>query len=151
MYQIDEDALYYFTAKQGDKYRTLFIGWLRHDFIKSMEQIDGVGSYAHIKLTVGENTFVTDVGAPLYLLNYENDSIFEFAGDNGELDMFPSGNIPDDLDMDPVIDFPSFFHKEVEPLIEFKLFDKFWAQHEGMWVPLDVDSGFNSKTNRWGR
>ena len=72
MYQINEDALYYFTAKQGDKYRTLFVGWLTPDLIRRFRQIDGEGSYAQIRLTVGENTFVINVSAPLYLLNYSN-------------------------------------------------------------------------------
>ena len=142
MIEINEDELYYFTARnKPGQYETLFVGWLRRDLIKAFEQIDGVGSYAHMRLTVGENTFVTNVSAPLYLLNYSNDRIFEFAGDNGELDMFPSGNIPEDLEMDPVIDFPSYFTKDVEPYIEFKLFNKFWANKDGVWIPLTVDAG----------
>lgn len=137
-YEIDEDQLYYFTARQDGVYHTAFVGWLRRDLVKAFEHIDGVGSYAHIRLTIGETTFITNVGAPLYLLNYENDDIFEFAGDNNELDMYPSGNVPDDLGMDPIIDFPSYFTKGVEPLIKFKLFNKFWENKDGIWIPLNV-------------
>src|SRR5579859_472992 len=98
MFEVDESVLYYFTAKSDNKYHTVFAGWLRRDLIKAFEQIDGVGSFAHIKLILGENTFIANVGAPLYLLNYENDDIFEFAEDNDELDLYPSGNLPHELD-----------------------------------------------------
>jgi len=141
MIEINENVLYYFTALNDQRqYVTLFVGWLRRDLIKAFEQIDGVGNFAHIKLTIGENTFVSNVGSPLYLLNYENDEIFNFVetGQNDELDLFPSGNVPDELEMDPVIDYPAYFTEGVEPLIEFKLFNHFWAQREGMWVPIDV-------------
>jgi hypothetical protein len=138
---IKENKLYYFTAlNDKQQYQTIFVGWLRVDLIKAFEAVDGVSSYANIKMTVGENTFTAHVGAPLYLLDYENDEIFNYAGDSGELNLFPSGNIPPDLDMSPIIDFPSYFKKGVEPLIEFKLFNKFWAQLDGAWVPLDMNN-----------
>ena len=77
---------------------------------------------------------------PLYLINYENDDAFAFVeeGQNQELELFPSGNIPEDLDMDPVIDYPRCFSKGVEPHIEFKLFNKLWANQDGEWIPIDV-------------
>ena len=137
-FETDEDDLYYFTTLANNRYETMFIGWLTDEMIKAFEEVDGVESFANIKLTVGENTFVANIGAPLYLLNYENDDIFEFAGDNNELDLYPSGNIPDDLDMEPIIDYPTYVTREVEPLIDFKLFNRFYANNNGVWVPLDI-------------
>lgn len=136
--EIDEDKLYYFTALHGNKYHTLFIGWLRMDLIRAFKSVDGVSSYAHIRMTVGENTFIAHVGAPLYLLDYNNDDIFDHAGELGELDLFPSGNIPPNLEMEPVVDYPTYFKKSVEPMFEFKLFNKFWVQEDGHWLELDV-------------
>lgn len=136
--EIDEDKLYYFTALHENKYHTIFVGWLRVDLIKAFKEVDGVSSFAHIRMTVGENTFISHIGAPLYLLDYEDDDIFEFAGDNQELDLFPSGNYPDDMDMEPIIDYPSYFTKDVEPMLQFKLFNKFWAQRDGEWLELDI-------------
>jgi hypothetical protein len=134
--KVDENEMYYFTAFSEGKYQTLFVCWCRRDFIKAFEAINGVSNFAHIKVSLGEHTFITDLNAPLYLLNYENDKIFEFAGDYNELDLYPSGNTPTDSDMGRTIAFPSYFTKGVEPLIEFKLFNKFWVQREGAWVPL---------------
>jgi hypothetical protein len=139
MIEINDDTLYYFTALNNkNQYETVFAGWLRRDLIKAFQKIDGVGSFAHIRITLGENTFIANVGSPLYLLNYENDDIFMFAEDNDELNLYPSGNLPPELDMDPVIDYPPYFTEGVEPLIEFKLFNKFWAQRDGLWVQLEV-------------
>jgi hypothetical protein len=142
LYEVDEDKLYLFTVFSDAKYHTVFPGWLRRDFIKSFEALEtldpGVSRCAHVRLSLGENTFVTDVGAPLYLLDYDEDDIFEFASDNRELDLFPSGNIPADLDMEPVLDYPTYFTKGVEPLIKFKLFNQFCANRDGVWVPLEV-------------
>ena len=133
---VDENKLYYFCALADDKYYTAFIGWIRQDLIKAFQMIEQGQSYVQIRITVGENRFITNVGAPLYLLNYENDDIFNFAGDDEELDLFPSGNPPADLAMESIIDYPTYFNKGVVPLIEFKIFDKFYAQKNGMWVPL---------------
>jgi hypothetical protein len=138
MIEIDENELYYFTAYSEEKYHTLFMSCLRRDIINAFEEVDGVSRFAQIKLRIGENLFISNIGAPVYLLNYRNDDIFEFAGDNQELELFPSGSIPENLDMETVIDFPSYFTKGVEPLIEFKLFNKFWAQDNGVWVPLNI-------------
>jgi hypothetical protein len=135
---IDENVLYYFTALSDNRYNTVFAGWLRRDLIKAFEMVEPGQSYARITLTVGENLFINNVGAPLYLLDYENDDIFDFAGDGKELDLFPSGNVPEGLEMDSVIDFPTYFTRDVEPLIEFKLFNKFYAQRDGVWVQLKI-------------
>ncbi len=136
--ELNEDVLYYFTALHQERYHTVFVSWLRRDLIKAFEQLDGISSYAHIVLNIGENVFISNVGVPLYLLNYENDDIFEFAGDHEELELYPSGDVPDNLDLEPVIDFPTFFEKGVEPLLEFKLDNRFWAQKNGLWIPLDI-------------
>ena len=136
---VDEDKLYYFTSlNEKGQYETLFVGWLRLDLIKAFKAVDGKTSYAQIRMSVGENTFLTYVGSPLYLIGYNNDEAFNYAGELGELNLFPSGNIPPNLEIGPVIDYPSYFEKGVEPLIEFKLFNQFWAQQDGMWIPLDI-------------
>jgi hypothetical protein len=135
---IDENKLYFFTSLSLNRYYTVFAGWLRSDLIKAFEKIEEGQSYAHIRLNVGEHLFINNIGAPLYLLNYENDDIYQFAGDDQELNLFPSGNIPAGLEMDPTIDFPTYFTREVEPLIEFKLFNQFYAQRNGEWVQLKI-------------
>jgi hypothetical protein len=135
---VDEDQLYYFTALSEGNYQTLFVGWLKRDFLKAFEVINGGSNFAHIKISLGEHTFITVINAPLYLLNYENDKILEFAGDCNKLDLYPSGNTLTDSDMGRTIDFPSYFTKGIEPLIEFKIFNKFWVQREGAWVPLNI-------------
>ena len=56
MYEIDETELYYFTVKVQDEYHTVFVGWLGRSLVKAFEVLDGVGSYAHIRLNIGENT-----------------------------------------------------------------------------------------------
>ena len=136
--EIDEDKMYFFTVLSENKYHTVFIGWLRVDLIKAFHEVDGVSSFANIRMNIGENTFISHIGAPLYLLEYDDDAIFDFAEGIQELDLYPSGNYPDNLDMEPIVDYPSYFTKDVEPLIKFKLFNKFWTQIDGDWLELDI-------------
>ena len=49
-----------------------------------------------------------------------------------------SDNVPEGLEMDAVIHFPTCFRRDVEPLIEFKLFNKLYAQRDGAWVQLKI-------------
>jgi hypothetical protein len=136
--QIDEDTLYYFTCLVEDKYHTLFVGWLREDLVKAFKSLKEGSSFAYIKLCIGEHTFINYVSKPLYLLEYDDDDIFEFAGDNNELDLYPSGKVPEDLGMEAILDFPSHFEYGVTPMIKYKLFNEFCINQNGIWIPLDV-------------
>ena len=69
MIEIDENNLYYFTALSEEKYHTLFVSRLRLDLVKAFEEVDGESSRASISLSIGENRFISDIGAPVYLLN----------------------------------------------------------------------------------
>lgn len=140
--EIDENELYYFLTLQNDRFNTGFVGWLTEDLVYALTEYfttgDPTAAYYQIKMNIGKNRFLIDSNQPLYLLSYENDAAFEFAGDSGELEIFPGGNVPTNLSIDPYIDFPSFWHKEVESMLEFKIAETLYQNRNGVWTPLET-------------
>lgn len=135
---VDENKLYYFTVFRDDRYYTVFPGWIRRVLIQAFRSAEPGESYVAMKMNAGEHTFISDIGKPLYLLPYDNQEVSRFGRDFEDFEFFPSGNIPEDLEYDPVIRFPSYFTADVKPLIEFRLFNTFQAQQNGVWVPLEI-------------
>ena len=133
-----DEAMYYFLGKLGDKYHTLFISWI------SDELVDGFKSWKTGKeagifdLRVAEHKFVVMTDEPMYLLNLDNKDALRFAGDDGKLDLFPSRRIPANVTFPTVIDFPSYWTKEVEPLLELKLADGLYKKVNDVWVPVET-------------
>jgi hypothetical protein len=140
--EIAKGKLYYFLLLHKGKYYTVAIGWINEDLIATFTSgfnvMETFPSFILTKINVGEHTFAIQTSEPIYLLDYENDDAFEFAGDKGELDLFASGRVPPDAHCDPVIDFPSYWEKGVEPMIDFKLADQFYHQKNGVWIPLEM-------------
>ena len=140
-FKIDEDKSYYFLCQVGDKYHTLFVGWLREDLIKAFAELDPDEGFAYIKINVGEQLFINYIDRPLFLLNFENDAAFEFAADVSELVLFPSGKVPPDLDLPLAIKFPSYWTKGVGPMLDLKLGERLYQQVNGVWIPVEIGSG----------
>jgi len=135
---LDESSLYFFTGFAEGAYQTLFVGWITAKLVSQFSEFkEGEGS-AYIKVSVGEHTFINYIDGPLFLLNFNDNDIFEYAGDDYVLDLFPSGEIPENVDTDRMIDFPTFFEPEVENLIEYKLSDGLYAHKNGLWIPLEI-------------
>jgi len=139
-YEIDEATLYYFLCPCEDKYFTLFLGMLRPELLQTFKDMQQPDGRAIIRIRIGEHTFQAIVDRPVYLLEYICDEALEFAGDAGQLTLFANGS-PEDTDLPPVIEFPSYWTVGVEPLLSFKLGSEFCANEHGVWVPLDIVQG----------
>src|SRR5258707_15082119 len=130
MVRLDEDALYYFLQLNDGKFYTQFIGRLKEDRLITLLEYfslhDKGKAYIWIEINVGENTFIVKTDQPFYLVNLDNDDAFEFAGDDGVLELYPSGNVPSDPDLAETVDFPTYWENGVESMIDFKIADKFY-------------------------
>ena len=135
---IDESELYFFTYLQDSVFVPAYVGWLNKDTIKAFEAVGKTQQDLVLITEIAEIKFVVKTAVPLYLIAYDNDEIYEFASDDNTLDLFPSGIVPSDSDFDREISFPSFFQAEVQPYIEFKLFNTLHMQQNGAWVQLTL-------------
>ena len=136
---INDETEYFFTCPYLGRYQTLSIGWIREDLIKALKvDKDKVSRFIYkIEMKVGENLFICHVDKPLYLINCRNKPIFNFAGDHNQLNLYPT-NVPENLDIAPIIDFPSYFTKGVEPLIDYMISDEFYVHQGNQWTPVDI-------------
>src|SRR6266566_1263624 len=138
--EIDASEVFYFLNLLGDKYHTLFVGWLREDFIQAFYDLDPESGLAYFNINVGKHTFTTYTDQPVYLLPYENTEALEFAGDDNELVLFPKSGMPSELGP-PTIKFPTYWTKGVEPFFQFRLGNPFSRHVNGIWVPLSLEGG----------
>jgi hypothetical protein len=100
---------------------------------------DGGQAQASIIMKVGQNTFVSIVDRPLYLVAFDKEIIFDYAGDDRELELVPASEALDLNGFDSnVIDFPSFFTKDIEPHLDYKLGNFLYKNVSGIWVPTDI-------------
>jgi hypothetical protein len=135
---VDENVIYYFLCPVQDKYYTLFIAWLGKDLIQAFQQLDEENKQIYIKIIMGSHTFVTYVDRSIFLVEFKNNAIFEFASDNEKLELFLEMEKPPELDMPLIVNFPRYFNKGIEPLLKFKLGPEFSVQQDGAWLPLKI-------------
>jgi len=136
-YEIDEATLYYFLCPFEDRYYTLFIGMLRPELIQAFKEMEQPDGHAIIRIKIGEHQFISVVDRPVFVVEYDCDQALEFAGDAGQLTLFANGS-PEDTDLPPVIEFPTYWTGGIEPMLQFKLGSEFCANEHGVWVPLDI-------------
>jgi hypothetical protein len=138
-YEIDQSTVYYFLYRLNGNYYTLFLSFLGPELVHAFAEREEAG-LAYIKVKVGEHLFITYLDGPLYLLEYEKDGALEFAGDDADLTLFPSGT-EENVDLPPVIDFPTYWTAGVEPLLDLKLDGGLHRQTNGEWVKLTIEGG----------
>ena len=137
---INEDDLYIFTSLYDNKYHTLFACYLSEDLIKLFTgMMSPLQNFLFtIDVGIGEHKFQCIIDQPMYLLNHTYDAIFEHAGDGQVLNLFPSGEIPDEYLGEVMMDFPTYFDKEVEKYFEYRLFKDFATKIDGHWHVLNI-------------
>jgi hypothetical protein len=136
--EIDEDVLYFFTYFKDNVYKNALLGFITKDLIEPFKLLKPGKGYAHIHAFVGENQFNLNVGVPLYLIDYNCEEAYEFASDDDQLDLYPSGNVPEGQGEDRLLYYPTYFNKGVEPFLRYKMFDKFYMKEQGEWIRIKV-------------
>lgn len=137
---INEEDLYLFTSLFENKYQTLFVCYLSKgliDLFTSMVGPDEKMLFA-INVGLGEHKYQCITDQPMYLLNYTHDAVFEHAGDGQVINLYPSGNIPESYVGEVMLDFPTYFYKEVEKHFEYRLFNDFCVKVDGHWHTLAI-------------
>jgi len=135
--EFDQSATYFWLAPKDDRYYTLFISGLLDELVDALIH-KKPDETAAVRNQVGENTFLAVFDGPVYLVNREDNEALKYAGDDGKLELFPSGNIPDLEDSLPIIDYPTYFTKGIEPHLEWKLNGNLFRQFNGVWVPVTI-------------
>lgn len=136
---INPDSTYYFTCLVNGVYQTLFVAWISEELIKAFELLENAEhGHVRINVNVGEHSFMCCVDRPVYLISFDNDDVFKYAGDDNTLELYPSGNLPEDPEMLTVIDFPTYFNIGVAPLIDFRMGNQFCQQVNGIWIPIEL-------------
>lgn len=137
---LNEEDLYIFTTPYGGKFHSLFVCYLSEDLVTLFTGMITPEQKFLFKIDVGvgEHKYQCIIDQPMYLLNHTNDDIFQHAGDGQMLNIYPSGNVPEDYVGEVVLDFPTYFEPEVEQYFDYRLFNDFQAKIDGQWVVLDI-------------
>jgi len=144
--EIDENELFYFLHWDFETglYHTSFVGWLRRDLVITLADYFSTSapnqSCYHSRLNAGESAFIIFSNQPVYLVNYKNKKALEFAGDHNSQELFPSGNVSINPDVERAINLPSYWTSGVESVFEFKLDDGLFQNQNGVWIPLVLDN-----------
>lgn len=142
MEELDSNQIYFFLCLHDNKYHNLFPSKIIGDLVRAFKEMDEEGgkAQASIVMKVGQNTFVSIVDRPLYLVEYDKEEIFDYAGDDGELELIPTTDDPVELNgfSSNIIDFPSFFTKDIELYLDYKIGNNLYKNISGIWVPLDI-------------
>ena len=136
--EIDENILYFFTYFKDNVYKTALLCFMSPVLLLPFEKLIPGKGHAHIQANLGENQFILNIGVPLFTIDYNCEAAYEFASDDDQIDLYPSGKVPPGKEADRLLYYPSYFNKGVEPYLQYKVFNKIYVNDNGRWVRIKI-------------
>lgn len=128
--------MYYFLHKGKDRYDTLFVSYLLTVIVEDVSQaLKGNGKlFCHMELKIGESTFISETDSPIYMLNTRRRQALQFASDDNTFNFYPSGNVPVNSLVTPIIPYPEYWESGVESMFSFRIRENLCVMRNGQWV-----------------
>ena len=135
---LNEDTLYYFLCPFKDRYYTLYLGWLNKILIEAFRKLGEEEGHIYIQSEFEQHTFINYIDQPLFLIEFDKEGIEKYYSDDHELELEPEeGEVYKDNEPD-TINYPAYFTKGIESLLDYKLGKHLYANVKGEWIQIKL-------------